>query len=330
MRKHILFLVITLIYLGTSCEKKLDTEFDFKPQMVVTGILIPGRDIEIRLMANFPTNQNTAITPIESATVSLFEGDAPMGHLTHTTGGIYTMQAQITEGKTYTLRASCNGFPPIEATTTIPTTQSIPVEKQPSLSTKTENTQLTDNPCIRIELPATTSVSYYGLLCYNVWEMPLADGIHKLYGVCQMEVSDKLVEFMDYSFYYRSSWDKLNDFTDMDAEQELQTYFTDIMVGATDGYIFFLSSESYVGERYVLNLEDYGTPYLNIYQMSAELYKSFKGIAAQRSTQNGLFVTPVPAYNCIEGGLGYFGGVLVQTVELIEPDGNFKNINNNQ
>ena len=56
--------------------------------------------------------------------------------------------------------------------------------------------------------------------------------------------------------------------------------------------------------------------HFNIYQLSPNLYKTFKGYAAHDATNDKLFVTPVPACNSIKGGLGYFGACLVQTIRF--------------
>jgi hypothetical protein len=89
------------------------------------------------------------------------------------------------------------------------------------------------------------------------------------------------------------------------------------------GKYIFLSNAPFAGGGFTIREDENGyfeeiSDFRNIYLMSPELYKSFKGFAAQNSTSNSLVVTPAPAFNCIEGGLGYFGSLVIHTYSPAE------------
>lgn len=299
--------------------------FEFEPKIVMAGILIPGRDVEISLTSNFSTNNQPDLIPIENATVTLYEDDTLIGVLDYFTDGVYKLQTEIFKGKTYTLRVSCNNYPSAEATTTVPTAQSIDAERSVKLFEYPDYNQQAYDTFVRIDLPAQEESSYYAFCFYE--ESVVNDGYetYLAYEVVGCSSPDKFVEYLDNSYAYKFSRDKLADFTGIGINMDLITHFPDDWESSTgSNHTIFISNEQFAGQGYILNQYIGRLPtndkvnHVNIYQLSEDLYKSFKGIAAQKSTQNSLFVTPVPTYNSVKGGLGYFGAALVQTIKLDE------------
>jgi hypothetical protein len=278
------------------------------------------------LTSNFTTNDQNPVITIEEATVSLFEGDAFLGDLLHTADGIYRLQTEIAEGKTYTLTATCNGYPTIEATTSVPIAQEFFVCRQWTLHTWTGTNQIAYNVNVVSKIPESQTPSYYGFCFYRASETISENAIDTVYQIyTNIDELDKFVDYFDYSMANIFSVGKIIDFTEIKNEQNLSTYFPENWeLSSGSKRSFFLSSEPFLGQEYTINQSLGRLPsidlvtHVNIYQLSEELYKSFKGIAAQKSTQNSLFVTPVPAYNSIKGGLGYFGATLVHTIKFDE------------
>jgi hypothetical protein len=88
-------------------------------------------------------------------------------------------------------------------------------------------------------------------------------------------------------------------------------------------FTLYLSNDLFIGQKYSLKIPvtTVSNPYivgtyLNVYQLSPELYKTFMGIAAQNEAKFNRFVTPVSPYNSVKGGSGFFGAALIHTTNI--------------
>lgn len=318
MFKKSIISVIALTLSLTSCQKLLNTDIDYEQQMVVAGILVPGKLVEVKLTPSTPIRDKVKVKPIGNATVSLFEGGNLLGYLEFTADSTYTLDVPIAQGKTYTLRAACNGYPPIEATTTVPTAQNFTVVRM---------VHADDGPAddyetyVSITFPASLTTSYYGIYSFYTKEIFTGVETYTSYEGIPLYVN-QYVEFIDQSMYWLSYRNIPEDFTNVRASLNLRTYSPSDREVWECKYIF-LSNAPFAGGEFTIRKDGYGysedfVDFRIIYLMSPELYKSFKGFAAQNSTSNSLVVTPAPAFNCIEGGLGYFGSLVVHTYSPAE------------
>lgn len=311
-------LIIGFVLSLPSCQKQLDIDIDYEPQMVMVGILVPGKQVEVKLTSNIPIKEKITEVPIEGATVSLFEGSTLLGNLTYSLDSTYILDSPIVQGKAYTLRATSSGYPPIEATTTVPLSQNFKITKEVYVDDGPSYDFVTS---MSITFPESSTTSYYGIFSFNKKE--ILDGFETVTTYYGSGVkANHYVEFIDQSVYWGSYKDIPKDFTDINVNLELYTHNPNDRE-AWGGKYVFLSNIPFAGNEFTINEKGYGysadsEEFINIYLMSPELYKSFKGIAAQNSTSNSLVVTPVPAYNSIIGGLGYFGSVVVHTINLNE------------
>jgi hypothetical protein len=327
MKKNVSLVFLVLVsQLVLSCFKELGIEEVYQPRMVLTGVLVPGREVEVHLGANYPSGDSAVVKPITKATVELFCGSELIGALTHTTDGRYTLAYTVLKGERYTLKAHSDGYPSIEAKATIPSYEF----KSNEIITVGNVGQYTLP--IAVNMPAIDYPAYFAIIVYLVSvddESYNGDGsiIVNSQRIFQFDNSlDRVVEFFEsYSDYRDRS--SLKDFTYLARYQELKTYFPDNSEKSTGTkYTVFFSNELFINAPYQVQLTSLlnSMPFrpinrnfcVNIYQLSPELYMAFRGIAAQESTKRELFVSPVPAFNSIEGGLGYFGGCLVYRVEL--------------
>lgn len=305
-------IVLLLALMLTSCVKELNLPVRFEPRMNVACVLVPGREVRVQLTSNYPVLDSVRFTPITTAQVELYRGTALAGLLTHSEKGIYTLSTPIAEGETYTLKASCNGYPSIESTTTVPNSQ--------TFSISWFNTET-----IEIGIPPANTPSYYATLYFNITKWSDYEREYVSYDIKNSDNPDKRIEFTDQSFD-NYNFNYLRDFTQLTATQDLTVYSPSSM-DETFGSKFthYLSNDLFLGHPYTLKFPAWlnSNPftvgiYLNIYQLSPELYKTFMGIAAQNEARRKRMVSPVSPYNAIRGGTGFFGATLVHTIDLVE------------
>jgi hypothetical protein len=235
--------------------------------------------------------------------------------MTHTADGIYSLAAPIFEGETYTLKASCNGYPSIEATTTLPVSQTIEVRFICI-------TEYNDVYVFNAYFPPTNELSYYAIGRFNTYRyIDIENNNYYYYRNVEIDYPDKYVEFFDNDPW---PWGRsLIDFTHLDAKQKLRVYTpTDFEGSIGSSYANYLSNELFKGQIYTrrvgtqLDLSPSHQSFLNIYQLSAEFYKTLKGMAAQNEASDKYFATPVSPYNAIKGGAGLFGAALIHTFNI--------------
>jgi len=226
MFKKSIISVIALTLALTSCQKLLNTDIDYEQQMVVAGILVPGKLVEVKLTPSTPIRDKVEVKPIGNATVSLFEGGNLLGYLEFTADSIYTLDVPIAQGKTYTLRAACNGYPPIEATTTVPTAQNFTVARM---------VHADDGPAhdyetyLSITFPASLTTSYYGIYGFYKEEIVIEESVfnefesYTIYYGYGMKVN-QYVEFIDQSIHWISYRNIPDDFTNVRVALNLRTY----------------------------------------------------------------------------------------------------------
>lgn len=99
---------------------------EFKPSLVVNGAFGPmdsiivvdlSQDKDILDNSTYGTELYAYVT---GATVNLYRENLPIGTLSETIPGVYSISHKSRSGETYRIKASKSGFEPIEATTIIP------------------------------------------------------------------------------------------------------------------------------------------------------------------------------------------------------------------
>jgi hypothetical protein len=336
MRIQTVILLLLQGLLLTTCYKPLD--FDpsaHKPQMVVSGVLVPGRDAWVRLTASIPIEDTASVIPITNATVALYRGDIHLGYFTHDSVGFYSLSTPLHEGETYTLWAECDGYPSLEAQTTIPRPVSFSIAK--SMIPYNPYTTLNHST---LSIQPVSDIVYFAFLSYKLslrdtsYLMDHSSGYYLyLSNIHSRRIIDSRIEFFDLDLRTERY---LNDFTTYSSALNFYTHFPEKIGALTISTVFFsndmsigdsLTFSAYYHETY-FGLDD-PIIYLNLYQLCPNLYKTFRGFAAQRETNNMLFVTPVSTYNSIRGGLGYFGSCLVHTVRFRYENGQWNKENSN-
>lgn len=328
----------------TSCQKELPIPHDFQPRMVLSGVLVPGEGVRVHIASTVVASDTPRVIPVTHAQVALYQGSSPLGSFTHDSAGHYVIldPVEILEGTSYTLRASAEGFPPMEASTTIPTRQNL----TPRMLQIEEETRYGMETVMQVEVdfPPASHPAYYAILHYVTygwqverWEQDSLtrwiihnDTVPKFhYMSAYSELMDRVIEFFSEAPFFLTDpihfWEWQN--------ARLVTFFPDDSERSFGRKsCIFLSNELFLGRGHtVKSIYGHLRPIPNrvnerihtvAYQLSPDIYKAFRGVAAQESTKREWFVTPLPAYNTVKGGLGYFGGALVHTVTLSPSYGN--------
>ncbi len=313
-----------------SCEEEIKLPGKNEKQIVISGILIPDQLVEIRLQSNFGFREEPKEIPIENAKIELFENEASVGILNYQSEGYYRLAFKPSEGKTYLMKVSAEGFPSVEATTTIP----IPCQVSVSTGIDVEynvSGEKRELQRISLELGAEPSNAYYALTyfyktkIYESWP-PDENKAYYSYQTFPLRAKlDQIVEFFStqqYSgaepssqLFYKSKSPSAGD--------KLKTYFgedDDKSFGPKS--IVFFSNNTFRNLRYTFSNQggDWGSNnqvvLVLFYQLSSELYLTLRGVAAQESTNRNQFVSPVAVTSNVKNGLGYFGSCIVHRIQL--------------
>lgn len=159
-----LLILVLIILLAISCEIEGDLPIKdgYQKKMALTGVLVPGREAVVALTASVPPDTIASNMPISNATVRLYEGNTLLGSFLHDSVGNYSLATTITEGKTYTLKVSAEGFTDIEASTTIP------INYAPKIATRNFNFKDEHFFELLITTPPMAENAYYCVHLSNI------------------------------------------------------------------------------------------------------------------------------------------------------------------
>lgn len=315
-----LFIVLLILTGLTSCLNEIDLPNNFEPKINVECILVPEREVWVKLSSTFPVNTEPNNIPIVDAEVNLYSNDTHIGQVHHSENGLYILDGSIIEGETYTLKVSCKGFHDVEATTTVPL--STPVKVNREYKEYQRNDRMLFDTKINVTFPDSNRLLYYGLTIYKVERWIFGDQEDINY-IPYSLTPNGFFDFFDESYSLFNCDNVFTDFTEPDFIQELRIFFpNDSEQSFGEKSTIFLSNEGFLGcshtwserfdELYSIDQETY----VNIYEISPELYKTFLGVAAQNEIKRRRFAALVSPYNAIKGGTGYFGAVTIHRIDI--------------
>lgn len=279
-----------------SCEKIIDITIpDKERKIVVNGLISSGQPVRISLSKSQSVLENDSLIVIPGADVRLFKGDAPIGKLKDSAGGIYTLPGFIPEaGTTYRLTAAGGGLAPVQAFTTLPAV--VPIVEVDTATLTGEWGQQELRISVKFNDPAGVT-NFYG------------------FGV---EITNKVYDYntMTYTGEKETHQAYLYGNTDRFLKEESTSfegklYFDDLLFdGKTKTVEFGLSDHMYIESDTVwlkVNMEQVDKPfYLHI--LSYNSYQQANG---------NPFSEPVQVYTNVEGGYGIFSGISTASYSII-------------
>jgi len=298
--KHVYHFVSILIltFSLSSCEEEntLDN-IQFKSKLVLNSTFTTGVGAvftaQLSNSKNILNNED-AILDIENASVELFDGSGnSLGELEHIANGRYDLIGFVpTVGVDYTIKASADGFDPIQATSSIPIPIAVNVVGK-------ENVEFEGKSAVKIDVDMYNPDK---LELYYVWEVldDIEPGVTPPFGT-ESSVAQELIL----------------SYTDLNADQ--------ILANQNEQSKIFLSSKTEIAEddlkstMHALNSKSTGEGELDIQDkalilrsmtVSSDLYEYFKAIEFSRlkGSANSSVTQPLNIYSNIEGGLGIFAG----------------------
>ena len=115
-----------------ACEEIIDPPFELiEPKLVITSTFAPRQTVSVNLTATQPAAGEVSFSHVTDAMVSIFEGSQLLEAMTYvpnpegTRGTYVTTNFQPEVGHVYTIHALADGFTPVSAQSSIPT--SVPI-----------------------------------------------------------------------------------------------------------------------------------------------------------------------------------------------------------
>lgn len=316
-----------LALLALSCETTIDVDIPREEsRLVVNAILEADSSIRMHLSGSRFSLDNEPVWPVQSAEVILFEDGLQVAVLEENNAGMngemgwYQSLYMPKAGHSYSIRATKNGFQPVEAETFIGEPVSISdldysylvleqVIEIDGIPTTYRQKQL-DDISVLIDDPAGEE-NYYEIIIYQ-------DAVRYLWDYSGTEPVPYDTIRQRYNTYLSSD----------DPVVAGGEFFDDD--GTFYGRSLIFSDETFDGRSYRVRFsydgsggfsEDGSLKYLVFLRsLHREQYLYIKSLQLQRDTEGNPFAEPVPVYNNIVGGYGIFTGFShdVETIELEE------------
>ncbi len=308
-KKFLLPVLLVCASLLFSCETKItDIVIPFTKQLVVEAYLCPQDTlIKFNISSNSPTvglvSDSNIVHPVPNALVILSDGQKQvqlrfkgvfiqmlLGGSQRLAAGYFVLDTRefpIIVGKTYTLKVTAPGYPPVTATCTVPENK---VDKKTiqiikGNQTTTQGTQL--HPKL-IWKDVSGEENYYNISVYYTFDNEYRGPDSK--GVWQV----RTIESGMYPAIF-----------------ERDTYLSDY---GLDGQTFTKEGSVYYYDQAIPADTSYGYTVVknqkivaNVAAISKEFYTYQVKLIKQRDSQGNPFAEPVQVTGNIEGGLGFFG-----------------------
>lgn len=316
----ICFLFFVVVFFA--CSKEFHYPVNYEPLIVINGVLAPGRKAQVLLSSNVPKNELVASNPLTNAKVTLSDSNNNVYELLHDSVGIYSANIAIEYGVSYTINAQCEGFPKLEASTTVPLFENV------SASTQHYDERFDLDYQVDISMPASPE-SYYATRAF--WSQEVDTTVYyyfpsptysfedgKVYRYVDMDWReiDSNVEFFNNAFQ-QGKRKKEDDFLQPFYLQHLKVFYpNDREKSAGNPGVVYYSNSRFAHQPFRISMPQKEIMLLMVYQLSPELYKSFKSYAAQEAMRESYFLNSVSVYNSVNNGAGYFGSMVIHYIDF--------------
>lgn len=302
--KRFNFLVIACI-LFIACETIVEVDVSREsPKLVANAFINPDSIISVRLSQSKYVLDNTPLSVVEGAQISIFENDHLKEVLQEKGQGLYTSSFRPLEGKAYTLRAEANDFETVESTTFI--RPKVPIQSLQYQADKTEqSTACSIDSCwtmystkytfnLTLKDPANET-GYYEISGF------LKDtDIYNQYDDFGNIIGQDTVVYLQPAYFN----------TEDPAVTDLEFAFEE---GGYYGETLLFSDDIFAGKEYTIkfDLDSYVSE--NTKEVSIVLktidearYRYLRSKELQNKNEGNPFAEPVNVYNNIEHGYGIF------------------------
>ncbi len=299
MKTNYILIILATIVAFTSCEKIIDISIpESERKLVLNGLLIAGKPIEIKLSKSVSVFEENAIIDIVSnAKVEVFENEILLGEATHINSGWYRLDNKAIAGAKYTLKVTQTGLQHIIAETTVP---------NQDFSFKTDTVLFISEwgqRMYKLKYSATTNTSNKSFYMLKPYEKPSV-----YYFINEKGLADSAY----YTNYYGA----------------FQTQDPSLISNWYGEFLF--SSETFSNNTknidFDFNISNSNTTvYIDYYAISEDFYKHRVTISKYMENSGNPLVEPVLVYSNVNGGLGFLGGAMVKSDSIV-----FKNSSNKQ
>lgn len=281
---YITLSIIGILVLG-SCEKEVLLDFDHEPVLCLNCILNPDETIKANITISRSISDTGNFSPLNNASIELYENNNLFGELTHIKNGVYTLDKKPTTGKEYQITVNAEGFTPLLAKCIVPQAPGITYEKVNYINNQYD---------LSVELQNLPGMDYYWLYTTGSvngrkngggnypFNSPFIDNFNKEY--------DNSAKF-GFTYYMQIRM------TDEGYDGEIMKFsIPDIPV---------MDNIKRMADQHFLSADEHYDKYIKttiINQMKEESYLPF--------------YEPVQIYSNIKNGTGIFGSCAVTTVKL--------------
>lgn len=307
-KKFLLPILLVCASLLFSCETKItDIVIPFTKQLVVEAYLCPQDTlIKFNISSNSPTvglvSDSNIVHPVPNALVILSDGQKQvqlrfkgvfiqmlLGGSQRLSAGYFVLDTRefpIIVGKTYTLKVTAPGYPPVTATCTVPENK---FDKK-NIQLTSGNLTASERGTLHSKLIWKDIIgeeNYYKINLYYTYNDEFRSPDSK--GGWQIKRNEELVNTLN----------------------ERETYFSDY---GLDGQNFTKEGTVYYNQYPIPADTSFGYVLVknqkmvaNVALISKEFYTYQIKLIKQRDSQGNPFAEPVQVIGNIEGGLGFFG-----------------------
>lgn len=307
-KKFLLPILLVCASLLFSCETKItDIVIPFTKQLVVEAYLCPQDTlIKFNISSNSPTvgllSDSNIVHPVPNALVILSDGQKQvqlrfkgvfiqmlLGGSQRLAAGYFVLDTRefpIIVGKTYTLKVTAPGYPPVTATCTVPENK---FDKK-NIQLTSGNLTASERGTLHSKLIWKDIIgeeNYYKINLYYTYNDEFRSPDSK--GGWQIKRNEELVNTLN----------------------ERETYFSDY---GLDGQNFTKEGTVYYNQYPIPADTSFGYVLVknqkmvaNVAAISKEFYTYQVKLIKQRDSQGNPFAEPVQVTGNIEGGLGFFG-----------------------
>jgi len=289
-----IFISLTITISFIACEKEIEIPYpDYTPTLVLNAFITPDSLWEVYLHASQSKVANELPIAIETAEIEVFENGLSIAQLEHREDTYYVSKPNSTlpaVNKTYTIKVQAEGYPAIEATTSIPTPT--PIDRillTDSVAIDESGEYLTELRIRFKDTPNTQNFYYLNLVNFRTEQNDLWPAF--------FEFDQPAIEFK----------------TTSNSGLKNKTFFSDLLF---DGQFYeivgTIPSRDFINQK-----NNFDELRITLATVNETYFNYFKQYEKQNSVQENPFAEAVFIDSNVQNGLGNFAGVSID-VKIID------------
>ena len=302
--KHILIISIAILFIFSSCEKKLDIDLpDSEKKIVVNGIVNPDSLMKVRISKSMNVLDNGKIQYLSDATVKLFKDDTLLEELTNLDSGYFQSSVVPKINSDYKLTVDYSDLTSVSASIKL------------------------QNPVQIMEIDTVSEMQFYnygngfiGTLYVMHFNIKISDNAN-LTNFYFLSIS-ALTPLYEYDFnsgeYILVGYE--NNSIGLSSQDPVLSNSEHFILDSKSGIVF--SDEMFNGTEYTLNVESYiqkyrefeeqdelgAMYYIELLTVTQDVYNYITSYNLNQYTQYDPFAQPVQILSNVNNGLGLFSG----------------------